>query len=117
MYKQGILILLLSVIAVFFQDQLAHIVRALLALHDLIAKDLTFFFSGRPIGRIIQGIIALLAIPLVAGGASAAGFWLVKHVSMPHMMATIWVMWLVMLIIVLASGTPAASIVPPATMA
>ncbi len=117
MVKQGILILLLSIIAVFLQDQLAHVVRALLALHDLIAKDLTFFFSGHPIGRVVQGIIALLAIPLIAGGASAAGFWLVKHVSMPHMMATIWVMWLVMLIIVLASGTPAASMLPAATPA
>ncbi|MBV53885.1 MAG: hypothetical protein CL816_07525 [Coxiellaceae bacterium] len=115
MYKQGILILLLSIVAVFFQDQLAQIVRGLLALHDLIARDLMFFFSGRPIGRVIQGIIALLAIPLVAGGLAALGFWLVKHVSMPHMMATIWVMWLVMLVIVLASGTPAASMLPPAS--
>ena len=112
MYKQCILILLLSVIAVFFQSQLAHLVRGLLAIHDIIARDLTFFFSGRPIGRVVQGILALLAIPVIAGGASASGFWLVKHVSMPHMMATIWVMWLVMLIIVLASGTPASSMIP-----
>jgi hypothetical protein len=115
MYKQCILILVLSIVATFFQDQLSHIVRSLLALHDLIARDLTFFFSGRPIGRVIQGILALLLIPAAAGGVAALGFWLVKHVSMPHMMATIWIMWLIMLVIVLASGTPATAVVPAAT--
>lgn len=107
MYKQCILILILTIVAVFIQDQLEHVVAWLLSLHNLIAKDLMFFFSGRPMGRVIQGVIALLLIPFVAGGLAALGFWLVKHVSMPHMMATIWIVWLIVLITVLASGLPA----------
>lgn len=107
MYKQCILILILTIVAVFIQEQLEQVIAVLLSLHNIIAKDLMFFFSGRPLGRVIQGIIALLVIPFVAGGVAALGFWLVKHVSMPHMMATIWIVWLIVLITVLASGLPA----------
>jgi len=109
MYKQCILLVILTIVAVFIQDQLEHVVKIILYVHDLIAKDLMFFLSGRPLGRVIQGIVALLVIPFIAGGLAALGFWLVKHVSMPHMMATIWIMWMIVLVAVLASGLPAAT--------
>lgn len=109
MAKQIILLILLSIIVVIFQNQISEIMNGLVSLHDLFAKDLTFFFSGSAIGRAIQGVIALLLIPVVAGGLSALAFWLVKHVSMPHMMATIWIMWLVVLVAVLSHGAGAGA--------
>ena len=81
MYKQCILIFILTIVAVFIQDQLEHVIALLLSLHNLIAKDLMFFFSGRPLGRVIQGVIALLLIPFVAGGLAALGFWYIQKAS------------------------------------
>lgn len=118
MAKQSILLVILSVVAVFFQDQISHLMLGIVSLHDLIAKDLTFFFSGSEVGRVIQGLFALLIIPLVAGGLAALIFWLFKHVSMPHMMATIWIMWLIVLVAVLshnAKGSKAALIASSST--
>ncbi len=100
--KQSIMMVVLSVAAMFMQHELAHLLSWLLHVHNVIASGLTVFFSMGPVGKVIQGIIALVLVPALAGGLVAAGFWLVKHVSMPHAMGVIWVMWLVMLVTILA---------------
>lgn len=104
MSKQVILLILISIVAMFMQGKLVYVLHGLLYLHDLIASWLSIFFSGGPIGLVIQGIIALILIPGIAGGLAALAFWLVKHVSMPHAMGTVWIVWLIMLITILAQG-------------
>jgi hypothetical protein len=102
--KQAILLIIFSIVAMFCQDQLAHVLRFLLHIHNEIESWTTVFFAGSEIGKVIQGIIALVLFPLVIGGVVGLGFWLVKHVSMPHIMSVVWVTWLIMLVTILAQA-------------
>ena len=105
MVKQGILLIGLSVVAMVCNEQLIHVLHALLYLHDMFAHWFSIFFSGGPVGLAIQEILALIIIPVLAGGIAALAFWLVKHVSMPHATATVWVVWLILLVTLLAQAT------------
>jgi len=104
MAKQFILIILLTVAAVFFKSQLSHVLDALISLHNGIAGVLTKIFASDDDGLLVQNIIALLIIPLVLGGVVGVVFWFVKHEMMPHMMLVIWFVWLVLLTTMIAQN-------------
>ena len=98
--KQAILLLILSVLAMFLQNQLAHVLVFMLHLHNIVAGfvgKLTSHFGS--VGIIIQGIVSLVLIPVLFGLVVSGLFWLVKHMSMPYMMSVIWVVWMIMLVI------------------
>tara|TARA_B100000965_G_scaffold37936_1_gene27994 strand:- start:29 stop:355 length:327 start_codon:yes stop_codon:yes gene_type:complete len=97
--KQMIVFLFLSVICVYMSTQLSHIFSKLLqvdvALSGMIGKVTSHLGDW---GVILNRVLALIVIPILAGGVVAAVFWFVKHVSMPHTMLVVWVTWLVMLV-------------------
>ncbi len=97
MAKQFILIVLLSIAAVFFRAQLSNVLDGLVIVHNGIAEALLRVFSTSEAGRFIQDIIALLVIPALIGAVFCVGFWLIKREMMPHTMLIIWVVWLVLL--------------------
>jgi len=106
MIKQAVLLLILSIIAMFMQDQLAHVLRFMLHLHNIVAGvvgKLTSHFGT--VGVVIQSIVSLVLIPVVFGLIVSALFWLVKHMSMPNMMSVIWIVWMIMLVAILAQGS------------
>ncbi|MCH9769248.1 MAG: hypothetical protein K0U12_00055 [Gammaproteobacteria bacterium] len=102
MFKHFIFIVIVSTVAVFFKNELAYVLHGLLFLHNQIASALAFVFSDDAAGQVIQSIIALIVIPLVAGGIAAIIFYFVKREAMPHTMTTIWVVWTVLLVTMLA---------------
>ena len=51
MVKQGILLIGLSVVAMVCNEQLIHVLHALLYLHDMFAHWFSIFFSGGPVQR------------------------------------------------------------------
>lgn len=102
MVKQVILIVLLSLVAIFFRSEISHLLNAVVYAHNAVAKLLHFIFSDDTVGKLIQNVIALLFLPFVAGLIVALIFWLVKRATMPHIMAVVWVLWLVLLITMLA---------------
>lgn len=104
MVKQAILIILLTVAAVFFKAQLSHVLDALISLHNTIAASLTKIFASDDDGLLVQNIIALLLIPLVLGGLVGLVFWFVKHEMMPHTMLVIWFVWLVLVTTMIAQN-------------
>ena len=98
MIKQIILIILLSLAAIFFRSELSHGLAGLIYIHHYIDKSLQIIFSAGHIGHLIQEMISLLILPLAGGFIVAAAFWMVKRVTMPHMMGIVWVLWLVLLV-------------------
>lgn len=102
MAKQIILIILLTLAAIFFRPQLSHVLDMLVYLHNSIAGTLARIFSGNDIGRLLQDVIALLLIPLVLGGIVGVAFWLIKREMMPNVMMIVWVIWLVLLTTMIA---------------
>ncbi|ACJ20903.1 hypothetical protein [Coxiella burnetii] len=110
MIKQFILLILLSLAAIFFRIELSHVLDGLVYIHNYIARTLHLIFSDDPAGRLIQNMISLLIIPVVAGFVVATAFWLIKRMAMPHIMAVIWVLWLILLTTMVAQThmSPAA---------
>ncbi len=102
MVKHAILLVLISTAAIFFKTQVAQGLQGLLYLHNEVARGLGIVFSADNTGRVIQAILALIAIPVIAGVIAALVFRLVKHTTMPHTKATIWIVWTVLLVTMLA---------------
>ncbi|WP_299345920.1 hypothetical protein [uncultured Maritalea sp.] len=98
MAKQLIIIVLLTGAAIFFQNELNIFLDALLYAHAVITQALQIAFSEGSTGILIQKIIALLLLPLFSGMIVATIYWLFKRTQMPHTMAIIWTVWLVLLV-------------------
>lgn len=107
MLKQSILILILTLVTIFFRAEISHILNALVYAHNAIAGSLHFIFSDDTVGRLIQNVISLLLLPFICGLLVALVFWLIKRATMPHIMAVVWILWLILLITMLAqTGGP-----------
>lgn len=102
MVKHLILILALTALGVMFRNELVHVLDGIVLIHNYIAQTLHLIFSDDQVGRLIQDMVSLLAIPLVAGFCVAIIFWMMKKAAMPHTMAVIWVLWLILVTTMLA---------------
>lgn len=102
MIKQFVLIILLSLAAIFFRTELSHILDRLIYIRNYIAQMLYLIFSNSTAGKLMQSMISLLTIPVLAGFIVAGIFWLIKRVAMPHIMVVIWVLWLILLTTIIA---------------
>ncbi len=111
MVKHFILILSLTALGVMFRNELVHALDGLVLIHNYIAQTLHLVFSNDQVGRLIQDMVSLLAIPLVAGFCVAIIFWILKKAAMPHTISVIWVLWLILVTTMLAQ----THFVPPAS--
>ncbi len=105
MFKQLILIIIASVLAVMFQSQIVHGLNMLVVAHNKEAISLAGIFSGDQIGRLIQGVIAVVLLPVGVGAVLAGGYWLVKKEMMPHTLTIIWIMWTILLTTLIAQSS------------
>jgi len=102
MFKQVILVMVVSIAAIFFKSQLTYVLHYLLVLHNALAYGLASIFSNSPTGQMIQAIVALIVIPIIITGIMALAYWLVKRSEMPHLTAIVWFIWAVLLAAILA---------------
>lgn len=104
LFKHSFLIIACSIAAIFFKNQLTHILDFLLVAHNHVASWMSAIFSNDSAGLIIQGIIALVLIPAAAGLIAAIVCWIAKRPSHPHVMVTIWIVWTILLVTMLAQA-------------
>lgn len=102
MLKQVILIVALSLIAIFFRIEISHMLNALVYVHNWFSHLLHMIFAEGTIGRLLQNLISLLIIPFACGGILGVVFLLIKREAMPHITAVIWIIWLILLVTMLA---------------
>ncbi len=100
--KHLLILIVCSVLAVFFKNQLVHVLNGLLYLHNAIANGLSDVFSSDDLGKILQAVIALLIIPLIVGIAVSFIHWMMKHTYYPYTMQIIWIAWAVLLVAMLS---------------
>ena len=60
MFKNILMLVLLSVAAIMFQNQLLGVLHVVTKLHDQIAKGLGLIFSVSSAGEMVQSVLALL---------------------------------------------------------
>lgn len=105
MLKNAIVLIIVSVITMFFQSELGHVLRYLLTVHDKIADSLAVVFSNAPAGRVIQETIALIIIPVALSAVAALVWLMVKRNEMPHLITIVWIIWTILLVTVLSQPT------------
>ena len=101
MFKHILLLVGLSIAAIFFQDQLMHVLKFFMYVHNQIANGLGAIFSMDAVGEVVQSVFALLLIPVVLGVLIAIAHFFIKQAHFPHTMMVIWVCWAVLLASVL----------------
>ena len=96
MVKQLIILVGASVVAVIFQNQIVHGLNLMVMAHNREAVSLAGIFSGDHMGRMIQGVISLVLLPVGVGAILSGGYWLIKKSMMPHTLTVVWVLWTVL---------------------
>ncbi|PHQ81501.1 MAG: hypothetical protein COB66_02040 [Coxiella sp. (in: Bacteria)] len=104
MVKQGILIIGASVAATFFAHQLVLALSMLVHAHNVVEAPLAGVFSGDKMGRVIQGVVALVLIPVGVGAVLSVAYYLVKKTAMPHVLTIVWVIWTILLTTLIAQA-------------
>jgi len=102
MVKNILMLIVLSVAAIFFQDQLMQLLKVFMYVHAEIAKGLGVIFSINAVGEVVQSVLALLLIPAVVGIIIAIAHFFIRQQHFPHTMTVIWVCWAVFLAAILS---------------
>jgi hypothetical protein len=100
-YKQLIVLILLSIIAVFFKTQLGYILHLLSWLHQQFTYGLGTSLGNGLLARKIQAILALLIPPLFIGLLVGFFSYIFKRRITPYLMTVVWIVWIILLIIML----------------
>jgi hypothetical protein len=95
MLKHALAILALSAAIILSMSYAQHGVQLLMSAHAWVAQLLTEVFSQGQAGNLARGLIALLAIPLLAGLVPGFIYWLLRRQWFPYFMQIVWVVWLV----------------------
>ena len=104
MLKSILLLVGLSVGAIFFQNQLLAALHFLLQVHNSIAKGLGSVFSLDSAGEVVQSVLALLVLPVAIGIIMAIAHFFIKQEHFPHTMSVVWIAWAICLISVLSQA-------------
>lgn|SRR3990167_3305577 len=100
--KNVLFLIVLSIVAIFFQNQLMAVLHGIMSVHHQIIKGLSSIFSIEGAGEIVQSVLALLLMPVVIGICFGIAHFLMKQQHFPHTMSVIWVCWAVLLTAVLS---------------
>ena len=101
MLKQLAYLVVASIIAVFFIKEIALLLNYLATGYHFLSDQMTVVFANGVVGRMVRGVIALLAIALIAGLIPQLIYWVIKRKEMPYLYHVIWVAW-IMLVTVIA---------------
>lgn len=100
--KNVLLMIVLSIIAIYFQTELMAVLKFLMYVHAELAKGLGVIFTVNAVGEVVQSVIALLLIPAVIGVLFATAHYFIRQHHFPHTIAFVWVCWAVLLAAVLS---------------
>ena len=101
-FKNILLLIMVSIVAILFQNQLAGVLHGIIAVHQQIIKGLSAIFSSDGAGEIVQSVLALLLLPVVVGICFAIAHFFMKQQHFPHTLNVVWACWAVLLTAVLS---------------
>lgn len=97
MVKHIVVLIIASIIAVFFRTEVSYIAHGLLMVHDKIVHVLSAVFSGGQWGQLIELSFTLFILPVIFGLIVAGIYWMIKRKAMPRMMELVWIIWVILL--------------------
>lgn len=104
MLKNVVILILLSIVAIFFKIELAAVLHFLVVVHNKIASWIAPIFSGQQIGVMIQSVLSLILLPLLLVLVVAGLYWVIKRGKMPYVVEAMWGVWIILLVTLLAQA-------------
>ena len=102
MLRNIFIFVVISVLAIFLQHELAVVVHFTLRVYAKVTALLGMVFSVDAAGATIESIITLLALPAIFGGIVAGIYYLVRKKSYKHTLLLIWLVWAILITALLA---------------
>jgi hypothetical protein len=99
MFKQFLLIVILTAVAVFFMKELAAILYALGHVQNFLINKTVALLPKDTVFKFVSELIILVVIPILISLLFAFVYWLVKHREMPKLINLIWLLWVISLLI------------------
>lgn len=99
MFKQFLLIVILTAVAIFFMKEFAAILYALAHLQNFLVNEAARLLPKDTVFIFISKLIILIAIPILIGLLIAFIHWLIKRKEMPKLIDLIWLLWVISLLI------------------
>ena len=96
MFKQIILVIILSILAVLFVKEVSFFLQVLSNLQKYVSHLLSYVFSGDHLGRLIREVVVLSGIPILLSLIVNAVYWLIKKRTMPVFTAFMWLAWVLL---------------------
>ncbi len=96
MGKHILYLILISVIAMYFINQIAAFLHFIDNIHGLLVKQLSMIFAGGKVGMMIKEVVALVLIPLGIASIPASVYWVFKRRVMPYFTDLLWVSWIML---------------------
>ncbi len=96
MFKQVVLMIILSILTIFFLSVVHQVFHFLATMYIAASEQLSTVFSGGQMGRLVQQALVLIVIPVVIGLFINLIYYLIKRSSMPVLMPFIWLVWLLL---------------------
>ena len=96
MFKQGLYILVASILLVVFLPQVHIFLDYIGQAHVFLSKQLSYVFAGGKIGQLIRHSVVLFLVPVIAGFIPGGIYWAVKRSTMPYQAHLIWLLWVML---------------------
>ncbi|PIZ04394.1 MAG: hypothetical protein COY58_04330 [Gammaproteobacteria bacterium CG_4_10_14_0_8_um_filter_38_16] len=104
MFKHILLLVILSVAAIFLQSELVHVLHFLMFIYRKITNGLGFVFSVDAAGETVQSVLTLLLIPIALAAIFAITHFFIRKSHFPHTMTVVWSAWAILLAAILSQN-------------
>ncbi len=99
MFKQLLLIIIISILAVLFATELHSSLQYLGTAQNLMAGTITTWFPISNLTALLSRVIAVILLPFLISYVSAFIYWLVKRRELPYLKQIVGALWIVSLLI------------------
>jgi hypothetical protein len=103
-------LIILSLLILFIPHALYSLMQSLDSAYQFIVDELDVIFNTSGIGDVLRHLIAILLIPLLAGGIPAGIYWASKRRKMPYTIQIIWIVWIAQAVAVSILSTQLLSV-------
>jgi len=96
MFRQALLLIIFSAIAVFFIKEFTVVLHYLYRFYQWLLGYIAPIISNGTLGHLIRGVILLTVIPLIVAGIPAGLYWVINRKPLPIMSHLVWITWILL---------------------
>lgn len=98
-------LILLSLLMLLAGNFFTSLLNEIMQLHHWFAKELSHIFTSQEAGRWLRDLLAMLALPALAGLIPCGIYWSLKRKYMPYTLYVIWLVWIIQAVAILLTGS------------